>query len=544
MNLRAALLRQLTDLKKDGLLGPNIVLRKTMLDECKGDKFEELLAAFSLIVLNKIVHSEKKPFDPNKVKRENVVPLILSFRKGIQRDIEERKESEHRTKEQLRSINSSIEALSEEAKQLQRKKLPETPENADLLKTLLRENWIGDYAWVDTLLRGVAPGPGVADMILAEDMETDNPSKLLTDLESKVEMHNARLARWQTYLKHLQEDHQAHPAITTKREPPQKSIEAKLTRHLTLKPENGTNGDGAKSGVLISQHKSLLESLNREMNYSTPSQSGFVKVEPVVEPAEDLVTDQNRTPRAAKFDGSRGRGNNIWSEKSSESIEARETKLGPGNDLTTPSRANENRNIRPSTPPQQSLSSGALKATRTKSVEQSLTDRTRTSLALFETPKASTQRTLNPGSVTQDRQEQTVGPTMTKAQSDRTSLLERTRQSMSMLTNVLDDSLPNRRRSGPKKPTHTRSKTVNLPSQRPRLERAWSEESLASAATKDDNIDLDADYESVFMSRPRLAMSPNLSPQRVGNDLWLESQLEEGMNNLKIDSSPEESRVL
>ncbi|KAL8765440.1 MAG: hypothetical protein Q9194_006565, partial [Teloschistes cf. exilis] len=59
LNLRAALLRCLTELKKDEVLGKEIVIRKTMFDECRGEKFEDLLAFFSTIVLQKVLRSRE-----------------------------------------------------------------------------------------------------------------------------------------------------------------------------------------------------------------------------------------------------------------------------------------------------------------------------------------------------------------------------------------------------------------------------------------------------------------------------------------------------
>ncbi|KAH0407058.1 hypothetical protein KCU90_g23381, partial [Aureobasidium melanogenum] len=53
LNLRAALFRCLNELKKNDVLGREATLRKTMLDDCKGEKFEEVLLLFSAIVLRK-----------------------------------------------------------------------------------------------------------------------------------------------------------------------------------------------------------------------------------------------------------------------------------------------------------------------------------------------------------------------------------------------------------------------------------------------------------------------------------------------------------
>jgi len=63
LNLRAALFRCLTELKKNGVLGREAVVRKTMLDECKGDKLEEILLVFSaVIVRNRVLQrSKRKP---------------------------------------------------------------------------------------------------------------------------------------------------------------------------------------------------------------------------------------------------------------------------------------------------------------------------------------------------------------------------------------------------------------------------------------------------------------------------------------------------
>ena len=49
--LRAVALRWLEDLKKAGRLPAGVLLRKTLLDECAGARYEELLAALSTLVL-------------------------------------------------------------------------------------------------------------------------------------------------------------------------------------------------------------------------------------------------------------------------------------------------------------------------------------------------------------------------------------------------------------------------------------------------------------------------------------------------------------
>src|SRR5690242_9928153 len=58
INLRAALLRSLELAKKSGALGRDAIVRKTMLDECRGERLEEVLSAFSSAVLKHVIAEE------------------------------------------------------------------------------------------------------------------------------------------------------------------------------------------------------------------------------------------------------------------------------------------------------------------------------------------------------------------------------------------------------------------------------------------------------------------------------------------------------
>lgn len=92
LNLRAGIFKLLTELKKNALLPREIMLRKTMLDECKGDKFEDLLAAFSMLVLRKVVSDGKEtiPTTRKPPKPEHVVPLIIAHHVSLQNQLRQR----------------------------------------------------------------------------------------------------------------------------------------------------------------------------------------------------------------------------------------------------------------------------------------------------------------------------------------------------------------------------------------------------------------------------------------------------------------------
>jgi hypothetical protein len=108
LGLRAALYKSLTELKKNGVLPREIVLRKAMLDECKGEKFEELLAAFAMVVLRQKVDTilaattttttarqlKRKTSSPadRKCDAEHIVPLILAHRVSLQKSLAKRQD--------------------------------------------------------------------------------------------------------------------------------------------------------------------------------------------------------------------------------------------------------------------------------------------------------------------------------------------------------------------------------------------------------------------------------------------------------------------
>lgn len=535
MNLRAALLRQLTDLKKDGVLGGNVILRKTMLDECKGDKFEELLAVFSLIVLKKVLAASGELNKGSTVRTQNLVPLVLSHRKAIQRDLERRKELDLRTRQRQRNIDVSIKALSEEAIAWKNRKAPTVPKNADTLKRLVRENWIGDSEWVETILHGVPPTPGLVHDTLIED-EVDDASIPLTDLDSRVRAQNARLAHWQGYLKTLQDDSCPEPEqVRSKSTHRLLPSSTRFARHqdITL---SGTNlGFPVPEMKLKMRHAVLLDTLNDHMG--SKIKTPLLSSNHAQAKTNELVSDASRSIQRAIAASSRPNSDSPirrMSDASSQDTLVAVTPIADRGRAWGPVRGQEDTIQDPIFDGASSSTREAGQTSPLLDSRTSLAERTRASLAHFETPRTKltrSQTTINPRRENRDSISTT---TRSNQPADGASLADRTRQSMSLLANVLDDNYQPRNNGRTSRPRHSKSKSMYIPSQRPKLERAWSEESLASAA-KEDAFDPDLDYESVFKSRPKLAMSPNLSPSR--NSENLDADLEDALNKLTINSS-------
>lgn len=99
-NLRAALFRSFLDLKKSGIIGQETVVQKIILDECKGREFEGILASFSTAVLWKALESKRYGLlvSPAAVRTERLLrmdyntllSLILAHRASITSLVRER----------------------------------------------------------------------------------------------------------------------------------------------------------------------------------------------------------------------------------------------------------------------------------------------------------------------------------------------------------------------------------------------------------------------------------------------------------------------
>ena len=126
LNLRAALFRGLTDLKKNGLLGREITLRKTMLDDCKGDKFEEVLYAFAMTVLRKQANTRGDSSlnlaladSLNKGKQDALLPLVIVHRQAVARQIDQRKVVQQQISKYEGNLADQRQALNDRKKLLE-----------------------------------------------------------------------------------------------------------------------------------------------------------------------------------------------------------------------------------------------------------------------------------------------------------------------------------------------------------------------------------------------------------------------------------------
>jgi len=231
LNLRAALLRTLEHAKKNGVLGRDAVVRKTMLDECKGERMEEVLAALSSAVLKKLaaeqlLNQRQLPALAQSLALENrgysgeraeLVSLILAHKFSLHRTLESKNKSRARYNDfsQLMGLKEGSIArrrVQTRAAQEERKRHTNIPDDMklDVWRTV-RNNWSGNERWMEALLYG--DNHARKDGLLSIPFDRvwrrvesgrlaeleDKSDGLLQQLDGRVKSQKERLEKWQGF---------------------------------------------------------------------------------------------------------------------------------------------------------------------------------------------------------------------------------------------------------------------------------------------------------------------------------------------------------
>ncbi|EDN10713.1 predicted protein [Histoplasma mississippiense (nom. inval.)] len=226
VNLRAALFRALSDMKKNGVLGREVILRKTMLDECKGEKFEEALATFSLTVLRKVILARKgEHHNPvlemtingraSSSEQEMLVPLIIAHRVSLTTMINDKCHI-RQAYDQLKTLleNKTIE-LAARSKQAANKPTADEDELSHEIINL----WHGNEKWAHTILNGgirvstdhvlESSFPQTLSLIRngqLGDIGNRPSTDLLADLDNRLSEQKARVEKWRKFKHTLVEE--------------------------------------------------------------------------------------------------------------------------------------------------------------------------------------------------------------------------------------------------------------------------------------------------------------------------------------------------
>jgi len=244
----------LTDLKRGGLLDRKCLLRKSMLDDCKGEKFENLLFLFSAAVLRRVVMRRTENGQPLPVafrlatatklelaELELLLPLAIAYEISLRAALVQRQDNDIIVQELGRTL-AAKQLIVAHRKEQARKSLKEHERslkaagaNVTLTKKQLQHDHIGDQRWLNVIFSG--DNTQAADDLLEDSFENilahtkvgesfkyDNkPDSLLADLNKRVREQQSRLELWRSFQNELSHRNEEFIVLKSPEKSPHKS---------------------------------------------------------------------------------------------------------------------------------------------------------------------------------------------------------------------------------------------------------------------------------------------------------------------------------
>lgn len=207
------------------------MLRKTMLDECKGERLEEVLAVFSSAVLKKAaeeqqIYTKQHPAAAHVLalesrgytgERTELNTLLLAHKVTLRIKLDNKKASKAQYKSFAELLDSKEQGLSRRREQATTKSRSREISEGDQsnVRRAVRNNWAGNEQWQEALVYGdvkttqdgvlTAPFDSVWRRVRTNRLgELENKSGgLLRQLDSRVRAQQERLGKWQNFHKEM-----------------------------------------------------------------------------------------------------------------------------------------------------------------------------------------------------------------------------------------------------------------------------------------------------------------------------------------------------
>jgi hypothetical protein len=276
-----------------------------MLDECKGDKFFEILATFSSAVLKKVLASQEGTDRDDAVaqklatasmlsvdEQRSLLPLAIAHKAALASVLKRKEQKRRRYMKFQELLDTKAKDINRRIRKCQDAPRPERPaipqKEADAIKKQLKDNWIGDPKWLDVILYGDNVQAGDAFLHSRFDkvwrmvecgrkLEDVTPEiGLLENLQLRVQEQQKRLQNWKAFHAELKtekldlkphalkvpvvkkdfkfEEHLQYQLPTAK----SKETDSKTIQHPVLRLDYQTLLDDMKSELLrVSKSKSI-----------------------------------------------------------------------------------------------------------------------------------------------------------------------------------------------------------------------------------------------------------------------------------------------
>jgi len=275
-----------------------------MLDECKGEKFYEILAIFSNACLKKVLESREGSVSDEAVARRlavaqtlsmesqhSLLPLAIAHKAALVNILRRKEQKRRRYLEFEALLNSKTEDINRrirKSKDTPRAKRPAVPQReADAIKKQLKDNWIGNQKWLDVMLQGDDVQAGEAWMGSRFDkiwrmvehgrkLEDVTPEAgLLENLQLRVQEQKDRLAKWKNFHERLQQD-KTDPTATIVKAPAvtkEFKFEDHLQYALPSTKRSASETKPARRPAMFSEYEGILSEMKEDLARVTTSKS-------------------------------------------------------------------------------------------------------------------------------------------------------------------------------------------------------------------------------------------------------------------------------
>ena len=319
LNLRAAIFRCLNELKKNGILGKDVIVRKTFFDDCKGERIQELLVSFSTLVLRRFLsagHGGRPGIAARLAtaktvtakERQSFLPLAVAHRASLTAILHKKRDLRARYKDLGRILDAKEKELDHRFETvvstqdfLDKNPIPD--HTVARVSKLFEKNWQGDQKPVGVIMQGEEQGmkDALLDKPFSETWQQISAGNfdgatgtswqgLLQDLEERVASQEARLTNWKNFKEAIQRDESVLGAA--------KSHPSRLV------PNRSKDGDHHKQKDLaFSPRKSPKKSNWKVGKEASPTNSKRSRKETTQDELKerDLVFSPRKSPRKSMW---------------------------------------------------------------------------------------------------------------------------------------------------------------------------------------------------------------------------------------------------
>lgn len=473
-------------------------MRKTMLDDCKGPKFEEILAVFSTAVLRKVVcENQREPglrlaFTNSLTDTEledQLVPLIIAHHSSLSNTRRDQVRIRETHDQFSKLLDEKARALSVRSKQKPRQS-EESP-HFERLAHDVKANWLGGRNLADTLLTGGSAVEKDAFLELPfekawrrarngsiNQISHSSNVDLLQDLDTCLINQRRRLQRLKEFRKSMHRE-QASGVLPTKSHSTSQSITFRDHQALTVASTSKLR-DAAEPRDLFGEHQAIISSLRDTLSE--------------VKGIQEQQKYSSRIPTTM--------------------VESPQRPNPKQNFTLSPIPDTEQYSPSPSPSVQVTDFENEQSSTFDPTIEDAVSQPSYHNGSQYDSFIGEEHGTNPPNHTHPERPSDPNPEPAPLPRFEPSSLLERTRQSMSLLpppptSRPPRQSLAARRESQcfPINQFATPPKEQSLPSR------------SGASTPRDDLFTEEAEYASIFKSRPRVAHSPLMSPAvHVGFD--------------------------